>query len=72
MQAKVTLQHADGTKDICPGLFDQDDALSSAKQMLKLGKASIVHIQIIGSKLSYRVTKSGMNYNIKGLTQPTL
>lgn len=72
MNAKVTLIQADGTKDICPGLFDQDDALSSAKQMLKLGKATAVCIQIIGSKFSYKVTKNGLSYNLKGYFQPTI
>lgn len=72
MNAKVITQDEQGNKHINSGTFDLDDALSSAKQMLKLGKATAVFIQTIGGKFQYRVTKSGMNYNIKGSIQPSL
>lgn len=72
MQAKVITEDSNGNKHIAADSYDLDDALSSAKIMLKLGKASAVFIQTIGGKFQYKVTKSGMNYNIKGSIQPSL
>lgn len=72
MQAKVITRDQQGNTHIAPDSYDLDDALSSAKIMLKLGKATAVYIQGIGSKFQYRVTKNGNNFNIKGSTQPTL
>lgn len=72
MKASVITQDQNGDKHINAGQFDLDDAFNSAKIMLKLGKASAVFIQTIGGKFQYKVTKSGMNYNIKGTIQPSL
>ena len=64
MRAQITT-YKDNIRHTNSGLFDLDDALSSAKQMLKLGKADQVKISTTGSYI-YWVTKENESYKIKG------
>ena len=71
MKAKLVTV-TNGQKHIHSNEFDADDALSSVKQMLKLGKIEKAYIQIINGRFSYRVTKVGNNIQLKSFAQPTI
>lgn len=72
MNARLIFKDIDGKIVIGKPELDIDDALSTAKIMLKLKKTSIVLIQTIAGRFSYRVTKSGENYNIKSIINTNL
>lgn len=62
----------DGNRHIHTNEFDADDALSSVSNLLRLGKIDRAYLQIIGSRIAYRVTINNDKIKLRGYAQPAL
>lgn len=72
MNAKLIYRDTKGNVNIGKFELDLDDALSTAKIILKTEMTPMVFIQTLGGRFSYYVTRRGEDYKITGTLSSNL